>query len=149
MLVIVALGFVVIGVGLLIMGVSMLRRGGGDRQRVAGWVPAQGTVVGVDRDTVSPMTADATVTLRYAIVRYVDAQGRPQEGRAQTAASWQRPREGQPVGLRYDPRDPRRVVIDGAPVGNGPVGSCAGIAFTVFGVLWILIGLGALGLLAR
>jgi uncharacterized protein DUF3592 len=146
---IVASAFVVIGVGLLAVGVAMLRRGRGDRQRVAGWVPAQGTVTGVDRDTVSPMTADATVTLRYAIVRYVDAHGRPQEGRARTASSRQRPVQGQPVGLRYDPRDPQRVVLDGAPVGSGVVGGCAGIAFTVFGVFWILVGLAALGLTTR
>jgi hypothetical protein len=129
-----------IGAGFVGFGVVLLRRGDRDRQHAADWVPAAGTVIGAERGDVAPMTSDATVTVRYPIVRYIDANGREQQGRAVTAVSWQRPAQGQQVGLRYDPHDPLSVMLDGAP-SSGVLTAIVAVLFVVFGLFWGAIGM--------
>lgn len=130
-------------VGLLfaVMGASLLRNRGKVDQEVASWVPATGVVVGHESGS---MSSDGGVTLQYPVVRFLDAQGREQHGRALTTASWQRHPEGSSVGLRYDPRDPRRVMVDGAP-SNSTVNTLVGAIFTLVGVL--VLGIGAVYLI--
>jgi hypothetical protein len=129
-----------IGAGFVGFGVVLLLRGDRDRRHAADWVPAAGTVIGAERGDVAPMTSNTTVTVRYPIVRYVDENGREQQGRAVTAVSWQRPAQGQQVGLRYDPHDPRSVMLDGAPA-RGVLTAIVAVLFVVFGLFWGAIGM--------
>lgn len=129
------------GVVLVGFGIYTIVSSGRDRRTVASWLPASGVVTGSVRGTTPAAIDDgATVALDYPVVRYVDVEGREREGQARTASSWQRYRPGQAVAIRYDPRNPQRLVVAGSP-SPGVLTRVVAVFFVLFGLFFLAIGL--------
>jgi Protein of unknown function (DUF3592) len=131
-------GVVIFGLGFIALGVLLLWIRDSGKRTVARWVPAAGIVIGHERDDLTSLSGDPRGALRYPIVRYDDASGREQQGRAVTATSGQRHPDGRRVGLRYDPEDPGRITLGGAPR-PGLLPAVVAVVFIGFGLVLSLV----------
>ena len=130
------MGYVVgafIVIFLLGAGATFLRTGLIRHRQARTWPRAQGQVVGNDSQyPVSDGIDDIALSLPQ--VRFTTADGRTVLGSDDIGRNIPM-RVGKEVELRYDPGDPRRIIVGNA--------GCAGVAHVAIGVLLIAIPLAA------
>jgi hypothetical protein len=121
-----------LAVGFTVGGVLAYRRAGGAARRLQRSFRAQGVVLAVEYNASRQV---------FPTVRFSTADGRTTQAKPDSSASGVRFQVGQQVGLRYDPDDPRWMVLDGLPtmtVGGKLVGVGLVLVGVVMAVLTVL-----------
>jgi hypothetical protein len=79
----------------------------------------------------------------FPTVQFSTEEGRTVQAKPQSSTNARRFVEGQSVGVRYDPHDPRWMVVDGLPSAAGTTYAAAvglGFGAVVIATAWWLVG---------
>jgi hypothetical protein len=121
-----------LAVGFVAGGVLAYRQALAAARRLGRSARAQGVVLDVEYNASRQV---------FPTVRFSTADGRTVQAKPQSSASGVRFQVGQQVGLRYDPDDPRWIMVDGLPtmaVGGKVVGATLVLVGVMMAVATVL-----------
>lgn len=118
-----------LAVGFAVAGVLAYRQAQDASHRTARAVRTRGEVVEVDYNSSQQV---------FPTVRFAVADGSVVQARLHSSTNLARFHVGQQVGLRYDPRDPSWIAVDGLP-GSAETGRVVGVALLLVAALLAVV----------